>query len=101
MLLPANLQKLHLAPKRIRNIDAISRNGERYAIKTIRLLNKTTGVFYRLGNPDNVVSEKKFEHLIIVILNWSKVNILDRFFVKSGAICTHIVRGVVKYILLL
>ena len=80
LLLPANLQKLHLAPKRIRNIDAISRNGERYAIKTIRLLNKTTGVFYRLGNPDNVVSEKKFEHLIIVILNWSKVNILDRCF---------------------
>ena len=40
------LPKLQLAPPSTKNVDALSIGGERYAIKTIKTPNKTTGVFY-------------------------------------------------------
>lgn len=63
------LPKLQLAPKGTQNIDAISRDGERYSIKTVKLPRKATGVFYGMGTPDHEIKEKKFEHVIIVVIN--------------------------------
>ena len=63
------LPKLQLAPKGTQNIDAISRNGERYSIKTVKLPRKATGVFYGMGSPDNEIKEKKFEYVIVVVIN--------------------------------
>jgi len=64
------LPNLQAAPEGTQNVDALSRNGERYSIKTITQPNKTTGVFHGLGGPTEKVSqEKKFEHLIIVLID--------------------------------
>lgn len=63
------LPKLQLAPQGTKNVDALSRSGDRYSIKTVKLPGKTTGVFYGLGTPEEPVSEKKFEYLIIVMIN--------------------------------
>ena len=63
------LPKLQAAPKGTQNIDAISKKGERYTIKTLMLPNKTTGVFYGMGTPDKPITEKVFEYLIIVVIN--------------------------------
>lgn len=52
-----------------KNVDATSRDGERYSIKTIMYPNKTTGVFYGLGTPTKPIKEKNFEKLIIVVLS--------------------------------
>lgn len=59
--------KLQAAPEGTKNVDALSRSGERYAIKTIMFPNKTTGVFY--GITDNPEQVPKFEYLIVVILD--------------------------------
>ena len=63
------LPNLQAAPASTQNIDAISKNGERYSIKTTT--SKTTGVFY--GLPPNGSSEEellpKFEYVIVVRLN--------------------------------
>lgn len=65
-----NLPKLQAAPEGTQNVDALSRNGERYSIKTITLPSTLTGVFYGLGTPENPeVPEKKFEHVIIVVID--------------------------------
>ena len=62
-----NLPKLQAAPEGTQNVDAISRKGERYSIKTITLPGKTTGVFYGCGDIDsNIISDRKFEFVIIV-----------------------------------
>ena len=59
---------LQAAPAGTQNIDAISRNGERYSIKSTT--GNLTGVFYGLNPPDSKKSEKqKFEYVIIVVLN--------------------------------
>ena len=59
---------LQAAPAGTQNIDAISRNGERYSIKSTT--GNLTGVFYGLNPPDSEKSEKqKFEYVIIVVLN--------------------------------
>jgi len=63
-----NLPKLQAAPVGTKNVDAISKNGERYSIKTIVSPNKTSGVFYGMGTPDQPIKDKKFEYLIIVLL---------------------------------
>lgn len=63
------LTKLQASPQGTQNVDALSVRGERYSIKTITLPNKTTGVFYGLGNPEEVITDKKFEYLIIVLIN--------------------------------
>jgi hypothetical protein len=62
------LPNLQAAPASTQNIDAISKKGERYSIKTTT--SKTTGVFY--GLPPNGSSEEllpKFEYVIIVRMN--------------------------------
>ena len=63
------LPTLQAAPASTQNIDAISKNGERYSIKTTT--SKTTGVFY--GLPPNGSSEgellPKFEYVIVVRMN--------------------------------
>ncbi len=60
-----NLQK---APEGTQNVDALSRKGERYSIKTITLPGKTTGVFYGMEKDDSRI-EKKFEFVIIVLID--------------------------------
>lgn len=60
-----NLPKLLRSPRGTKNVDALSREGERYSIKTVRDAKKT-GTIY----PDSVDREKQlFEHLLIVRLN--------------------------------
>jgi len=64
-----NLPGLQAAPEGTQNVDAISRKGERYSIKTITDPGKTTGVFYGCGNVgDNELSSQKFEFALIVVI---------------------------------
>src|ERR1035438_970638 len=59
------LTKLQLAPPGTKNVDAISRDGERYSIKTIKDGGKT-GTIY----PDEKNKEKQlFEYLLLVQLD--------------------------------
>jgi hypothetical protein len=61
------LPKLQAAPEGTQNVDALSRKGERYSIKTITEPGLTTGVFYGMGEKDDTISpDKKFEYVIIV-----------------------------------
>lgn len=63
----SGLPNLQAAPEGTQNIDAISRKGERYSIKTVSEPGSTTGVFYGIGEKDeNLIPEKKFEYVIIV-----------------------------------
>jgi hypothetical protein len=63
------LPNLQAAPEGTQNVDALSRKGDRYSIKTITEPGTTTGVFYGLGEKDDsVVPEKKFEYVVIVQL---------------------------------
>lgn len=59
--------KLQAAPEGTKNVDALSRSGERYAIKTIMFPNRTTGVFY--GITEDPEQTPKFEYLIVVTLD--------------------------------
>ena len=60
------LPNLQAAPQGTRNIDAVSRKGERYSIKSTS--GNRTGVFYGLNDPDSAEAEApKFEYVIIVI----------------------------------
>ena len=63
-----NLPNLQFAPPSTENIDAISRKGERYSIKTIT--NKgSTGVFYGLPTYGSAeIPIQKFEYVIIIKL---------------------------------
>jgi hypothetical protein len=64
----ARLPTLQAALTSTQNIDAISRNGERYSIKATTT--KTTGVFYGLNDPNDTRQEQqKFEYVIIVCFN--------------------------------
>lgn len=59
------LPNLIEAPKGAKNIDALSRDGERYSIKT-QLKAKKTGTIY----PDEIKPDKQlFEHLLVVRLS--------------------------------
>lgn len=63
------LPKLQAAPRGTKNVDAISRNGERYSIKTVCNAKKT-GTIY----PDSEDKTKQlFEHILVVKLaeDWS------------------------------
>ena len=62
----AGLPKLQAAPEGTQNVDALSRKGERYSIKTISLPGSTTGVFYGLAQPGEENGERKFEYVIVV-----------------------------------
>ena len=62
--------KLQIAPEGTQNVDALSRKGERYSIKTITYPNRVTGVFYGLNPPNSSKpNDKKFEYIIIVVVN--------------------------------
>ncbi|MCK4847019.1 MAG: hypothetical protein KAS88_05045 [Deltaproteobacteria bacterium] len=62
------LPNLQAAQAGTQNIDATSRQGERYSIKSTTT--KLTGVFHGLNPPESKKTEtQKFEHLIIVLLN--------------------------------
>ena len=61
---------LQAAPEGTQNVDALSRKGERYSIKTISEPGKLTGVFYGCGNEgDSTVPDKKFEYVIVVMID--------------------------------
>jgi len=63
------LPNLTLAPPGVKNIDALSRDGEIYSIKYISSSNGTTGSFW---DPDSIEkNNQKFYYLIIVILEKS------------------------------
>ena len=59
------LPKLQLGIKSTKNIDAISSDGERYAIKTIST--KNTGVFHSI--PINDDGKVYFEYLVVVMFD--------------------------------
>jgi hypothetical protein len=63
------LAKLQAAPEGTQNVDALSRKGERYSIKTISEPGNLTGVFYGLGDKEDANPEKKFEFVIIVLID--------------------------------
>lgn len=64
------LPNLQAAPEGTQNVDAISRKGERYSIKTITEPGKTTGVFYGCGNlNDKVMPSQKFEFVLVVVID--------------------------------
>ena len=59
------LSKLEAAQHNTKNVDANSRNGERYSIKTIQKAKKTGTVYPDTQNPDRLL----FEYLLIVKLS--------------------------------
>jgi len=64
----SNLPNLREAAIGTKNIDAISRDGDRYSIKSTT--GRLTGVFYGLNSPDSEETDsQKFEFLIIVIFD--------------------------------
>ncbi|HEY4483722.1 MAG TPA: hypothetical protein VI752_00915 [Candidatus Paceibacterota bacterium] len=76
----SGLPNLQAAPEGTQNVDALSRKGERYSIKTVSEPGSTTGVFYGIAEKDDKsVPEKKFEHVIIVQLykNYRPKRILE------------------------
>lgn len=65
-----NEHKLQAAPKGTRNIDAISRKGERFSIKTVKGSTRSTGTFWGMQSPNSEIKdEKKFEYVIVVFLD--------------------------------
>lgn len=55
----AGLPNLQAAPEGTQNVDALSRKGERYSIKTMTLPSKTTSVFYNCGEKDEPTPAEK------------------------------------------
>jgi len=65
----SGLSNLQAAPEGTQNVDALSRRGERYSIKTITEPGRTTGVFYGCGNKDDKnLPDQKFEFVLVVII---------------------------------
>ena len=100
------LPKLQMAPLGTQNIDALSRNGERYSIKTTS--SKTTGVFYGLQPKGSTeTSLQKFEYVIIVRfgsdyelkgiyeLSWEQFLIFKRWHSRMNAWCLSLTREVI------
>lgn len=69
------LPNLQLAPAWTHNIDAISRNGERYSIKSTTW--KTTGVFYWLKDKQDGGVEKQLFEYVVIVMFWDDY-ILDQ-----------------------
>lgn len=64
------LPNLQAAPEGTQNVDALSRKGDRYSIKTISQPGKTTGVFYGCGDNESTISpDQKFEFVIVVLIS--------------------------------
>ena len=61
------MPSLYIAPTTVKNIDALSRDGETYSIKTVSSKNGTTGSFWDPESIEN--NEKKFDYLLIVVLD--------------------------------
>ncbi len=73
-----NLPNLAKAPKTTKNIDAISRDGDRYSIKSTRT-GLGTGQFWGLEPPDSERKDtQKFEYVIIVVFD-RELNIKNIF----------------------
>lgn len=63
------LPNLSFAPPGVQNVDALSRNGEIYSIKTVTSRKGTTGSFW---DPESIdKNERKFNYLLIVVLDQS------------------------------
>lgn len=76
----SGLPNLQAAPEGTQNIDAISRKGDRYSVKTISESSRTTSAFHGMGEKDEIYdSERKFEYVIIVQLksNYRPKRILE------------------------
>ena len=73
------MAKLQAAPEGTQNVDALSRKGERYSIKTISEPGNLTGVFYGIGDQSESNPEKKFEYVIVVVIdrNYKLKNMLE------------------------
>lgn len=72
------LPNLQAAPAGTQNVDALSRQGERYSIKATT--GNLTGVFYKLNPPNSTEPEpQKFEYIIIACFdgNFKLVKILE------------------------
>jgi hypothetical protein len=66
----STLPNLIFAPEGTRNIDALSRNGERYSIKATTT--NLTGIVYDINHPDSEDDQlQKFEYMLIVQLSKS------------------------------
>ena len=65
----SGLPKLQLAPRGTKNVDALSRNGDRFSIKTVCEGSKTGTIYPESDNRD----KQLFEHILIVKLteDWS------------------------------
>lgn len=65
----SGLPKLQAAPRGTKNVDALSRNGDRYSIKTLCNAKKTGTIYPDTDNRD----KQLFEHVLIVKLadDWS------------------------------
>jgi len=63
-----NKSNLNIAPPGTKNIDAISRNGERYSVKSTT--GNTTGVFSGLEDPGSEKKDtQKFEYVLVVMFS--------------------------------
>ena len=65
----SKLPSLSIVPVTVKNVDALSRNGETYNIKTVSSRKGTTGSFWDQESIKK--NEKKFDYLLIVILDQS------------------------------
>ena len=64
----SGLPNLSPAPQGTQNVDALSRRGDRYSIKTTT--GRTTGTFHGLNDPESgLPEERKFEYIIIAIFD--------------------------------
>ena len=63
------MAKLQAAPEGTQNVDALSRKGERYSIKTVSVPGSTTGVFYGMSEPGVQEGDPKFEYVIVVVID--------------------------------
>tara|TARA_X000000950_G_C13468128_1_gene478685 strand:- start:58 stop:543 length:486 start_codon:yes stop_codon:yes gene_type:complete len=63
----SGLSNLMAAPTGAKNVDALSRDGDRYSIKTIQKAKKTGTIYPDRDNPD----KQLFEYLLLVQLNHS------------------------------
>jgi len=87
-----NEPKLQLAPPGTKFMDAISREGKRYAIKTVKFSTSSTSTFQ-----SDDFKEQRFDYLILVRLDelynpveileapWETVNKLKRYHKTMGA----------------
>ena len=84
----SGLPKLQAAPEGTQNVDALSRKGERYSIKTVSLPGTTTGVFHGLSEPGTPEKEQKFEYVILVVID-DNYDLVKMYEVSWGQFLKH------------